>query len=108
MKVNQELSILFGLWKAKQTSDGAIPIYVRVTVNGLRDQFASGKKITAHYWNEETGFAVKTCKDSASINAYITLTTKEIEKCYNRLCEDHEDVTAKMLKAAYLYKADQY
>jgi hypothetical protein len=35
MKVNQELSILFWLWKAKQTSDGMIPIYVRITVNGL-------------------------------------------------------------------------
>ncbi|MCJ8208562.1 phage integrase SAM-like domain and Arm DNA-binding domain-containing protein [Mucilaginibacter sp. RS28] len=106
MKVNQELSILFWLWKAKQTSDGAIPIYVRVTVNGLRDQFSSGKKIMAEYWNEETGFAVKACKDAASINAYITLTTKELEKCYNRLCEEHEEVTAKMLKAAYLYKPE--
>jgi site-specific recombinase XerD len=106
MKVNQELSILFWLWKAKQTSDGAIPIYVRVTVNGLRDQFSSGKKIMAEFWNEETGFAVKACKDAASINAYITLTTKEIEKCYVRLCEDHEEVTAKMLKTAYLYKPE--
>jgi site-specific recombinase XerD len=106
MKVNQELSILFWLWKAKQTSDGMVPIYVRITVNGLRDQFSSGKKIRAEYWNEETGFAIKACKDAATINTYITYTTRELEKCYNLLCDEHEHVTAKMLKDAYLFKPE--
>jgi hypothetical protein len=80
MKVNQELSTLFWLWKAKQSSDGNVPIYVRITVNGLREQFSSGRKIKAEYWNEETGFANKACKDAAIINKYITVTTKELEK----------------------------
>jgi len=106
MKVNQELSILFWLWKAKQTTAGTVPIYVRITVNGLRDQFASGKKIMAEYWNEETGFAIKACKDSAAINSYITYTTRELEKCYNLLYDEHGEVTAKMLKDAYLLKPE--
>src|ERR1700743_1008215 len=106
MKVNHELSILFWLWKAKQTSGGLVPIYVRITVNGLRDQFSSGKKIMADHWNEETGFAVKACKDSTSINTYITNTIKELETCYNRLWNDHDDVTAKMVKEAFLYKPE--
>jgi hypothetical protein len=85
MKVNQELSILFWLWKAKQTTDGAIPIYVRVTINGLRDQFSSGKKIMAEHWNEETGFAIRACKDAGTINTYITYTTAEKEPNYEIL-----------------------
>jgi len=103
MKVNQELSVLFWLWKAKMSNDGMVPIYVRITINGLRDGFSSGKKIRVEHWNEETGFAVRACKDAASINEYITRTTKELEKCYNALCDDHEDVTAKMLKEAFLF-----
>lgn len=106
MKVNHELSVLFWLWKAKQTSDGLVPVYVRITVNGLRDQFASGKKILADHWNEETGFAVRACKDAISINTYITSTRKELEACYNRLRDEHEDVTAKMVKEAFLYKPE--
>jgi hypothetical protein len=106
MKVNQELSILFWLWKAKQTNDGFVPIYVRITLNGLRDQFSSGKKIMADHWNEETGFAIRACKDAATINSYITYTTRELEKCYHLLCEEHEDVTAKMLKDAYRHKPE--
>nr|WP_294795588.1 site-specific integrase [uncultured Mucilaginibacter sp.] len=106
MKVNQELSILFWLWKAKQTSDGKIPIYVRITVNGLREQFSSGRKIMAEYWNEETGFANKAYKDAAIINNYITATTKELEKCYEQLSENRGYVTAKMVKDTYLFKPD--
>jgi hypothetical protein len=48
-----------------------VPIYVRITLNGLRDQFSSGKKIVVDHWNNETGFAIRACKDAASINAYI-------------------------------------
>ncbi|WP_295676811.1 site-specific integrase [uncultured Mucilaginibacter sp.] len=106
MKVNQELSILFWLWKAKQTTDGAVPIYVRITLNGLRDQFSSGKKVMAEHWNEDTGFAIKACKDAAAINTYITYTRRELEKCYNNLCDEHEEVTAKMVKDGYLYKPE--
>jgi hypothetical protein len=106
MKVNHELSILFWLWKAKQTSDGMIPIYVRITVNGLRDQFSSVKKIMADHWNDETGFAIRACKDALTINTYITSTTRELEKCYNLLCEEYEDVTAKMVKDSYLFKPE--
>lgn len=106
MKVNHELSILFWLWKAKQTNDGFVPIYVRITVNGLRDQFSSGKKIMADHWNEETGFAVRACKDAPSINTYITNTKKELEACYSRLRDEHDDVTAKMVKEAFLYKPE--
>ena len=83
-----------------------VPIYVRITVNGLRDQFGSGKKIHADHWNEETGFAVRACKDAVAINNYITKTTKDLEKCYNELCEEHDDVTAKMVKDAYLQKPE--
>jgi len=106
MKVNQELSILFWLWKAKQTKDGMVPIYVRITVNGLRDGFSSGKKIHADYWNEETGFAVRACKDAVSINNYITKTSKDLERCYNELCDEHDDVTAKMVKDAFLFRPE--
>ena len=29
-----------------------------------------------------------------------------MEKCYNQLCDEHENVTAKMVKHAYLFKPE--
>ena len=33
MKINEELSVLFWLKKAKKTKEGLIPIWVRITIN---------------------------------------------------------------------------
>lgn len=80
---------------------------LRITVNGLRDGFSSGKKIHVDHWNEETGFAFRACKDAVSINNYITKTTKDLEKCYNELCDLRDEVTAKMIKDVFLFKPEQ-
>jgi site-specific recombinase XerD len=104
MKVNQNLSILFWLWRKKVTNDGRIPIYVRFTVNGARDGFASGRKINAEYWNEETGLAVKACPDHREINSYIIKTRADLERHFNQLSATNERVTVKMLKDAYIPK----
>jgi hypothetical protein len=104
MKVNQNLSILFWLWRKKVTNDGRIPIYVRITVNGARDGFASGRKINAEYWNEETGLAVKSSPDHREINSYIIKTRADLERRFNQLSASNEKVTVKMLKEAYMPK----
>lgn len=71
MKINENLSILFWLWRSKASKDGAVPIYVRITVNGDRDGFSSGRKIQPNYWNEQTGTPLKVCPEGRAIDAYI-------------------------------------
>lgn len=41
MKVNEDLSILFLLNHQKDSKDGLVPIWVRITVNGKRDGFSN-------------------------------------------------------------------
>jgi hypothetical protein len=61
MKVNEDLSILFWLWRQKASKDCMMPIYVRITVKGDRDGFSSGKKIHPDFWDEETATASRIC-----------------------------------------------
>jgi len=101
MKVNEGLSVLFWLRRSKASNDGMTPIYVRITVNGGRDVFSSGKKILPEYWNEETGMAVKACPDQKTINAYILQTTKDLEKQYDRLKGISDDVCLRKYSSIY-------
>lgn len=103
MKVNENLSILFYLNTPKKTKDGLAPIYVRITVNGKKDEFSSGKKIDPDFWNVKTG-AENGCPDQKAINSYLTKTKAGLEKCYNLLEASHAAVTAAMVKEAYLPK----
>jgi len=101
MKVNEKLSILCWLNRSKGSNDGLVPIYVRITVNGRRETFSSGRKIDPEYWNEETGLAVKACPDQREINSYIIKTKAELERHYNQLCASNNKVTAQMIRNAY-------
>jgi site-specific recombinase XerD len=100
MKINEDLSILFWLWRQKASKDGRAPIYVRITVNGDTDGFSSGKKIHPDFWDPETG-ADKACPDHLFINSYITKTKADIEKYYNQLAAVHKKITAAMVRDAY-------
>jgi len=104
MKVNEDLSILFWLWRQKASKDGMAPIYVRITIKGDRDGFSSGKKIHPDFWDEEMATANRTCPDSKFINSYITKTKAELERHYNQLAATHDKITAAMIKEAYMPK----
>lgn len=104
MKVNEHLSILFWLRRNRKNIGGQIPIYVRITVDGTRDGFATGKKIDAVFWNEETG-ASADCPDQHVINSYITKTKAALEKCYNLLEATEVTVTATMVRDKYMPRA---
>lgn len=101
MKINEELSILFWLKRDKGSKDGRAPIYVRITVNGNRDNFASGKKIHPDHWDEESATADKACPDHQFINSYITKTKAELERCYNQVAAMHKKISPDMVKEAY-------
>jgi len=63
MKVNEDLSILFWLNRQKASKDGLVPIWVRITINGDRDGFSSGKKIHPDFWDDENSSAFSGCDD---------------------------------------------
>lgn len=103
MKVNEMLSVLFYLNGTKRTKDGLIPLYVRITINGEREGFASGKRMLPEHWTKQER-ATKDCPDYLSINSYITKTTAALEKCYNALEATGAKVTATMVKDKYMPK----
>lgn len=49
MKTN--FSLLFYLKKPKNYLNGAVPVYLRVTVNGKPVEMSTGKKCTPTLWN---------------------------------------------------------
>jgi hypothetical protein len=70
MHVKQHLSILFYLKRRKAGKDDMIPIYVRITIDGLEAEISLGCKILAEQWDDaitEVPTAVLRWKSSAGI-----------------------------------------
>lgn len=54
MSIRQNLAILFFLKRGKITQEGKAPIYVRITIDGLKEQISTGCKVCADAWDPKT------------------------------------------------------
>ncbi|HUB59974.1 MAG TPA: Arm DNA-binding domain-containing protein, partial [Puia sp.] len=78
MHVKQHLSILFYLKRRKATKDGLIPIYVRLTIDGLQAEISLGCKVLAEQWND-TNKPLSTDPATNHIKRKITQTKTDLE-----------------------------
>lgn len=68
MKVNQSMSILFWLYTQKKDDSGKAPIYCRITLDGNRTQFSTGKKIESTLWLSQAGKVKGDSQEARDIN----------------------------------------
>jgi len=80
MNVKQNLSILFYLKKKKATQDGKIPIYTRITIDGLRDEFSFGYKVLNDDWDDEAKRLLTSDPNHKGINKKIGQAQTDIER----------------------------
>ncbi len=101
MKVSENLSIVFILEKNQMSRDGRVPIYARITPNGLRSEISLGCRILPHQWDKINGRMKGNTSDDLLINSQITQVKAKLERQFFILTTQFEEVTADMIKRAY-------
>ncbi|WP_312824768.1 phage integrase SAM-like domain and Arm DNA-binding domain-containing protein [Epilithonimonas sp.] len=97
----QTYSLLFYLKKAKgnvQTST----IYIRLTVDGKRKEFSTGRTIRNKDWNAKGGKVVGNSPASKSLNLFLESLRTKIFDSYNSLFNSGKTITSKSLKNKFL------
>ena len=51
--MSKSLSLMVFLKKQKKDSRGDVPLYVRLTADGAKDDFSLGHKVQSLEWNQE-------------------------------------------------------
>ena len=95
-------TVLFYIKRTKKKKDGTVPIFARLTVNGLRSEFALQKSINENQWNKENGCVRGSNIDSRKFNASLDLVKNKLYGHKLELEEEGKEVTAVGLKNAYL------
>lgn len=102
MVVKQQLSILvLPKWK-KANSKGEAPVYLRITIDGLRDEFSLGCKVHESHWSEEFKRVESGTPGFQGINKKINNAVTDIERHFNLMLAKHGLVTPAMVKESYL------
>lgn len=51
--MNTKVSVLFYAKKSKAKNNLSVPVYLRITVNGKRAEFSTGKTVDSSKWSSE-------------------------------------------------------
>ena len=96
--LEKTFSLLFYLKKPKNYLKGVMPIYLRITVDGIPKEISTGRQCGPDRWNANAGRCYGTKEDVKSLNAYLDTLQTKVYEARRRLLEKNETITAETLR----------
>lgn len=93
-----KISILFFIKRSKPNTNGLVPIYMRVTVNGRRIENSTSRFVNPDHWAINAGKVKTSCGDAHSINKYLDLLKKQMYEHQSELILKGIDINADNLR----------
>jgi hypothetical protein len=94
--------VLFFLKRDKQKSNGLIPLFCRITVDGQQVRFSMKCDVNPTHWDVKMGKATGRTAESVKINNLLDSTIAAIHKVYRDIQEREQYVTAEKVKNIFL------
>ena len=101
MKKRTTFATLFWIYKSR-AKDGIAPVYVRITVNGVKAEAGIKRMVPVDLWDQKSGRAIGTSTEVREINQFLELIRKKIYDAYQDLLFENADITAKAIRNRYL------
>ena len=76
--MNAKVSILFYAKKSKAKNNSRVPIYLRITVNGKRAEFSTGKDVEISKWSSAQNRLKGSSEEARALNKYLDVLYSKI------------------------------
>jgi site-specific recombinase XerD len=93
-----KISILFYAKKAKATTEGLVPIYQRVTVDGQRIELSTKRYVDATKWSSEAGKLKGNSEEARGLNSYLDILKAKVYDYQKELIHETGYVTFEAMK----------
>ncbi|MCL1032855.1 site-specific integrase [Elizabethkingia anophelis] len=93
-----KISVLFYAKKSKAKSNLQVPVYLRITVNGKRSEFSTGKNVDLSKWNPEISRIKGNSEEARTINKYFDVLSSKILEIERNLILSGESFDASDVK----------
>ncbi len=93
-----DLAILFYPKKSQQDKKGLVPIYIRITVNGVRNEVSSNRKIEFSKWESNSQRGKGRSEETRALNNHLDYLENQIKHNFNSLNEKETEITAEILR----------
>lgn len=102
--MNKTFNLLFYLKKAKINSQGEVPIYMRITIDGKISEISTKRIVLPSKWNTQAQSVKGSSEESKSVNFYLKTFEQKVYNTYHQLIRENEAVGCEMLKNKLLGK----
>lgn len=96
--LDKSFGLHFYLKKPKNYEKGTIPIYLRITVDGVPKELSSKRTCDPGRWNSAAERAVGTREDSRALNAYLDTLQAKVYEAKRKMIESNQLITASSIK----------
>ncbi|WP_281298839.1 site-specific integrase [Flavobacterium limnophilum] len=96
--MNNPVSILFYVKRAKVNNEGICPIYARITVQSKRFEFSTNKFINPERWSSEGAKIRGASEEARTINSHLDFIKNQINEAEKKLFKKDITVTSENLK----------
>jgi site-specific recombinase XerD len=96
--LEKSFSLHFYLKKPKNYLKGSMPIYLRITVDGIPKEISTGRQCDPARWNANADRCNGTKEDAKSLNAFLDILQTKVYEVRRKLLEKNEIITAERLK----------
>jgi hypothetical protein len=99
--------VIFYLKKPKNYDKGAVPIYLRITVDGKRAELSTSRECEPELWNTKAGHMTGTKDETKTLNSYLDKMKAGVTTSHTLLCREDAEITSEAIKSKYLGKAEK-
>jgi len=99
--MEHRISILFYAKKSKPNRDGLIPVFIRITINGLRLEHAIQRYVDAARWSGAAGKMKGNTEEARQFNLYLDTLTGKVLRQEREMVQDGKTVTLESFRGKW-------
>lgn len=96
--LEKSFGLLFYLKKQKNYEKGAMPIYMRITVNGVPKEVTTKRECEPERWNSHAQRCKGTTEASKTLNVFLDTLERQVHNARCTLLEAQKEITAESIK----------
>lgn len=96
--LEKNVSLLFYLKRPKNHRKNTSPVYLRITIDGIRKEIATGRSCDPDRWNSKSGRGNGTKEDIKSLNSFLDTLQLKVHEAQRKSIEKNEPVSSTLLK----------
>jgi len=97
--LEKSFGLLFFMRKPKNYQTGPLPIYLRITVDGVPKELSTKRKCDPQSWSSESGRATGKKESVKELNSYLDALEQTVFQAKKKLIESEKQITVEVIKA---------